>query len=336
MKRMKILLCLILSIFATICFAQRVDVLSNGSRASLRGLSPVDDDVVWVSGSNGNVGRSIDGGHTWEWKTVPGFEKRDFRDIEAFSATTAIIMAIAEPAVILKTTDGGQNWKQVFADTTKGMFLDAMDFYDNQSGVVIGDPINGKLFLAFTNDGGETWQPAPMDKRPAVDAGEACFASSGSNIHLLRGNNFLVITGGVNSRLFYNTTAFNIPVMKGGETTGGNGIAVFNRNIAIVGGDFSKKDRSDSCYVFFDQFTKAANPRFATLPKTPFSYHSGVAFISSGDIIACGLNGVDISKDNGINWKKISGESFHAVRKAKNSDAIFFTGANTKIGRLVF
>jgi len=316
-------------------FSQTVEVLSNGSRASLRGISAIDDRTVWVSGSNGNVGRSIDGGSTWEWKTVAGFEKRDFRDIEAFSENTAVIMAIDAPAVILKTTDAGKNWKVVFTDSTKGMFLDAMDFYDSNTGVVVGDPIDGHLYIAFTADNGSSWQPAPMDKRPRVDNGEACFASSGSNIHLLRGNNFLAVTGGTNARLFYNTTGYPLPIMKGTETTGANAIGVFNRNIAIVGGDFKNKDRSDSCYLFFDNFTRASNARYATFSEKGFSYHSGVTFISSGKIIACGLNGVDVSDDNGVHWKNISKESFNAVVKAKNSDAVFLCGGNTKIGRLI-
>jgi len=335
MQQFRIYFTFLLICFFTTAFSQSVEVLSNGSRASLRGISAIDDNTVWVSGSNGNVGRSVDGGRTWEWKTVPGFEKRDFRDIEAFDQNTTIIMAIDAPAIILKTTDAGKNWKAVFTDSTKGMFLDAMDFYDDKTGVVIGDPIDGRLYIAFTADNGDTWQPSPMDKRPKVDAGEACFASSGSNIRLLRGNNFLAVTGGTNARLFYNTTGWSLPLMKGKETTGANAIAVFNRNIAIVGGDFKNKDRSDSCYLFFDNFTRAVNPRYATFADKNFSYHSGVTFISSGKIIACGLNGVDISDDNGVHWKNISKESFNAVKKAKNSDAVFLCGGNTKIGRLV-
>jgi hypothetical protein len=34
--------------------------------------------------------------------TVPGFEQREFRDIEAFDANTAVVLAIAEPGQIIK------------------------------------------------------------------------------------------------------------------------------------------------------------------------------------------------------------------------------------------
>lgn len=37
-----------------------------------------------------------------------GLRKREFRDIEAFDANTAVAMAIAEPGQIVKTVDGGK------------------------------------------------------------------------------------------------------------------------------------------------------------------------------------------------------------------------------------
>src|SRR6202012_5295854 len=86
-----------------------ISLLTTGPRSSLRGLSVANDSVVWVSGSKGTVGKSLDGGKTWTWQPVPGFENRDFRDIEFLDAKTAVIMAIDPPADILRTTDGGNS-----------------------------------------------------------------------------------------------------------------------------------------------------------------------------------------------------------------------------------
>ena len=47
------------------------------------------------------------------------------------------------------------HWKTVYRNDTKGMFLDAMDFHNDKYGIVIGDPIAGKIFLAETKDAGE-------------------------------------------------------------------------------------------------------------------------------------------------------------------------------------
>ena len=110
-------------------------------------MSVVNNNVLWVSGSKGTVGRSIDGGATWKWVKVPGFEKTDFRDIEAFDKNTAIIMGVADPAYILRTSDGGNTWQTVYENKTPGIFLDAMEFWNDRSGIVIGDPINNHFFI---------------------------------------------------------------------------------------------------------------------------------------------------------------------------------------------
>ena len=226
--------------------AQTVQVLINDKKISFRGLSVVSDKIVWVSGSQGTVGKSLDSGKTFTWITVKGFEKTDFRDIEAFDAKTAIIMGIAEPAYILKTTDGGNNWKTVYVNNTKGMFLDAMEFWNERSGIVIGDPINNKMFIARTFDGGNTWRDIPGQNYPVVDSGEACFASSGTNIRALNKQEAVFITGGLRSSLFIRDKKIDLPILQGKETTGANSVAVKvvkkKTTLIIVGGDFTTKD----------------------------------------------------------------------------------------------
>ena len=195
-------------IYAIIClffisqsFAQPIQELSSGGKISLRGLSVVNDKVVWVSGSKGTVGKSIDGGKTWKWIKVKGYKKCDFRDIEAFDENTAIIMAVASPAYILKTTDGGKKWKKVYENKTKGMFLDAMDFSDEKNGYVIGDPIKGVFYIAKTTNGGDSWIETYSGGGPA-DSSEACFASSGTNIRMLN-DRFVYVSGGNSSNFFF-------------------------------------------------------------------------------------------------------------------------------------
>src|ERR1700731_4933820 len=108
LKNLFILLCA-LSI-ANNLKAQAITVLQQGKPTSIRGLSVVDDNVAWISGSKGYIAITIDGGKNWNWQQVKGFEKSDFRDIEAFSDKEAIIMSSGTPALILKTIDGGINW----------------------------------------------------------------------------------------------------------------------------------------------------------------------------------------------------------------------------------
>lgn len=313
--------------------SQTIKILTSGEKTSIRGLSVVSDKVIWVSGSNGMVGRSLDGGETWKWLKVKNFEKTDFRDIEAFDASTAIIMGIAEPAYILKTTDAGETWKVVYENKTKGMFLDAMEFYNKKNGIVIGDPIENRFFLARTFDGGNTWQDLPKQDRPVVDSGEACFASSGTNIRALGRNNFCFVSGGLRSRLFINKSGMALPILQGKESTGANSVAVKNkRTLITVGGDFTTPDStSKNCFITNDR-----GKTWMATAIAPHGYRSCVEYLWKNSWVSCGLNGVDYSTDEGRTWTWISKEGFHVVRKAKDGKSVFFAGGNGKIGQLLF
>lgn len=337
MKKIVLVVC-----FAVGCLfvtAQNVKVLVKDKKVSFRGLSVVNDKVVWVSGSNGTVGRSTDAGETWKWFTVKGFEKTDFRDIEAFDDMTAVIMGIAEPAYILKTVDGGENWKVVFQNNNKGMFLDAMEFWNVMSGIVIGDPVKvsqtsntAGVFVARTFDGGSTWQNIPPQNYPVADSGEACFASSGTNVRKINNEEAVFITGGLKSRLFIRDKKIDLPIIQGKESTGANSIAVKNKNtFIIVGGDFTTKDSATKNCVI----TKDGGKTFTAPQTSPHGYRSCVEYIKKKQWISCGLNGVDYSSDDGKNWKWISQESFHVCRKAKNGKTVYFAGGSGRVGKLI-
>jgi hypothetical protein len=313
--------------------AQMVKILHLGTKVSLRGLSVVNNKTVWVSGSSGTVGKSTDGGANWTWMTVKGFEKTDFRDIEAFSSTTAIIMGISEPAYILKTVDGGETWKTVFMNNAKGMFLDAMEFWNENSGIVIGDPINNKMFIARTFDGGNTWINIPEQNKPGVDSGEACFASSGTNIRALNKAEAVFITGGLKSRMFIRDKKIDMPILQGKETTGANSVAVKNsKTLIVVGGDFNTKDSTDkNCFITTD-----GGKTFYAPQVPPHGYRSCVEYLGKKKWISCGLNGVDYSTDNGTTWNWIGKQGYHVCRKAIHGDAVFFAGSDGRIGKLEF
>lgn len=314
--------------FLTIAQAQRIEMLTSGTETGLRGLSVVNNKVVWVSGSKGKVGRSTDGGATWEWMTVTGFEKRDFRDIEAFDEKTAVIVAIAEPGNILKTTDGGKTWKTVFTDTTKGMFLDAMDFYDHKNGIAVGDPIDGKIFLVTTNDGGNSWKKSVV-AIPAME--EGFFAASGSNILYHKNGSFTAVSGGKVARLIEPRRTETLPIIQGREMTGPNSIAIHGRQAIIVAGDYDhQQDTTKNCLISTDGMQTWHEPL-----SGPHGYRSCVAYISAQQLITCGVPGVDVSNDGGNTWQPISREGFHVCRKAKKGNAVFLAGGNGKIGKLI-
>jgi len=268
--------------------------------------------------------------------TVKGFEKTDFRDIEAFDANTAIIMGISEPAYILKTKDGGETWKVVYENKTKGMFLDAMDFLNNGQGMVVGDPIGGKIFLAETNDGGETWNEW-KDKKLVADSGEAFFAASGSNIRLFNDKKFFVVSGGTRSRLITKDNIFDIPIIQGQETTGANSIDVYDlgkkkesKRMIVVGGDFNADSSiQKNCF-----YTTDGGKTWKAPAVPPHGYRSCVEYLSRDDLLTCGINGVDYSFNGGKSWKWISKEGFNVCRIAKFGASVFLAGNNGKIGKI--
>jgi photosystem II stability/assembly factor-like uncharacterized protein len=313
--------------------AQTIEILNTDTKISIRGLSVVNNKIVWVSGSEGTVGKSNNGGKTFKWMKVKGFEKTDFRDIEAFDDKTAVIIGIAEPAYILRTTNGGETWTTVYENKTKGMFLDAMEFWNRESGIVIGDPVDNKFFIARTFDGGKKWQELPPQNYPVADSGEACFASSGTNVRKLNLKEAVFISGGLKSRLFIRDKKIDLPLAQGKTSTGANSVAVKNINTMIVaGGDFStREDTTGNCCITTDggkTFTKPVTP--------PHGYRSCVEYLNKNTWISCGLTGVDISTDEGNNWNLVSKESFHVCRKAKKGKAVFFAGGDGRIGKLVY
>ena len=339
----KLLLFSTILLFCSSAIAQKklpeVKMLVTGTKSSLRGLSVVNDMVVWVSGSNGTIGKSSDGGKNWKWLQVKGFENRDFRDIEAFDATTAVIIAVDTPAYILKTVDGGESWKLVYENRKPGMFLDALEFWNEQAGIVIGDPIDGKIFIARTFDGGNSWTEIPENYKPKAEKGEALFAASGTNIRVLDRDEAVFVTGGTKSRVFIRDQVIDLPIIQGKETTGANSIAVmdaYNRKggktMIVVGGDFNNP-KSDTLNCFF---SNDRGKTWKAAKKPPMGYRSSVEYLSEKHIVTTGITGVDYSMDGGNTWKLISNEGFHACRIAKNGSTVFMVGGNGKIGKLVY
>lgn len=313
--------------------AQQIQLMPSGVNTSIRGLSVVNDRIIWASGTKGMVGSSTDSGKTWNWITVRGFEQTDFRDIEAFDETSAVIMGVGSPAYILRTSDAGSSWKVVYENRDTAMFLDAMHFWNELSGIVIGDPVNGKLFVGRSFDGGFSWKAIAPELLPKADSGEAFFASSGTNVRALNLQEALFVTGGKRSRVFIRDYSIALPILQGKESTGANSIAVANpKKWIITGGDFMQRDSTNgNCII-----TRNGGISWEVPSEPPHGYRSCVEFIKKNIWITCGLNGVDLCIDDGKNWKLISTTGFHVCRKAKKGNSVFLAGGNGRIGKLIW
>ncbi|HEY4326150.1 MAG TPA: YCF48-related protein [Mucilaginibacter sp.] len=325
-------LVLLLSVsFAINLHAQTITILQQGKPTSIRGLSVVDDNVAWISGSKGYIAITTDGGKNWTWQQVKGFEKSDFRDIEAFSDKEAIIMSSGTPAVILKTTDGGSNWQMEYSNADTAWFFDAMDFADPKHGYVLGDPINGKFLLMETKNGGETWDM--FKNRPDALPGEAAFAASGTCLRLYNGE-IDIATGGTNARLLsyqHNNTwnYSNIPILHGKQSQGAFSFAFGKNNGIIVGGDYANDKKTDSIAAIHKVHPILF---FYTPSKQPSGFQSCVEWISADIFLSTGTPGSNITMDGGKTWTKIDDTSYNVCRKAKHGKLVLLGGNGGKIG----
>jgi photosystem II stability/assembly factor-like uncharacterized protein len=304
-------------------------------KSSFRALSVVDDKVAWVGGSKGWIGRSRNGGKTWSFQQVKGFEELDFRSLYAFDSVTAIVANAGFPAHIFRTTDGGKNWTSVYQNENKDAFIDGLDFWNNKKGVAYGDPINGKMLLISTIDGGLTWKEFSDIQRPNLKEGEASFAASGTGIRCLAGKKILITTGGKVSRIWVSNDegetwrAIEVPIIQGIESAGAFSSYFWKgKNGIVVGGDY-KNDAQTGQHVYITE----DKGKTWTLPIKPTrGLRECVEFLGDDNLVAIGPQGADTSNDAGMIWAPLSDEKeFHVVRKAREGSLIVAAG-NGKIG----
>jgi photosystem II stability/assembly factor-like uncharacterized protein len=315
----------------------QIRVIETPAKVSFRGLSVVDDQVAWLAGNQGTVGRSVSGGKSWSFQVIPCFEKSDFRTLYAFDSLRAIVANAGSPGIILRTENGGKSWKEVFRIAHKDAFFDGVDFWDDRHGIMYGDPINGKLLLVRTSDGGKTWTKAPENERPVLDSGEASFAASGTNIRLWEKRYVAIATGGLQSGILLSFnrgkswSKISVPILKGTESRGIFSLAVHDRNWLIVGGDY-KMDTLKKDHVFY----AGDGGKTWTFPQQPTGgYRECVEFLEVPSVVAVGPGGVDLSQDGGKNWRAISNQKgFHVVRKARKGKLVVLAGSKGLVGIL--
>ncbi|MBC7615093.1 MAG: oxidoreductase [Pedobacter sp.] len=322
------------------CFSQRFELkqLTAGKNTSMRGISVVSDRVAWVSGSNGQVGKTLNGGETWEWTTPKGYEKLDFRDIEAFDDQNAVVVNAGTPAYILVTADGGKSWRETYKNIDSAIFLDGMGFWNRKEGIIFGDPINNKMQLLKTIDGGLTWNNISDNLKKKFVMGEAGFAASGTTIRTGNDGKVWIASGGKVSNIYYSPNygkkwkVYHCPIIQGESSTGPFSIGFSDAKTGIVVGGNYLKDKEHTNNVLL---TTNGGKNW-TKPTTPvLGYRSAVEHIKDQLWFATGSSGTDYSSDGGQNWTNISALNFNAIQKAKNGDLVLLTGNRGQIYQLV-
>lgn len=337
---------LLISIILQSCYNydHKIDLqfteLETNTDASLRGLFVVDENVVWASGSKGTVLVSADGGKTWKANKILGAAENDFRSIHAWDKNRAMVFGVAGPAFGYLTENGGESWEVVFQDSIKGLFFNSLKFVDDNKGLAISDPINGKLFVIRTENGGKKWERVNVISD--VLEGEANFAASNSCIEFLPSGKAWIATGGKVARVFYSDDfgktwqVSNTPIVCGKSSSGIFSISFKNDNEGvIVGGTYDKPELNEDIAAY----TTDGGKTWTLAETMPKEYRSCVQFFSKNReslCLAIGKTGCDFSVDGGVNWIFISNESYYSIRFAHDKLPGFAVGANGKIARVVF
>jgi photosystem II stability/assembly factor-like uncharacterized protein len=316
------------------------ELLPPPSAAAFHGLAVVNRNVLWIGSDDGTVLRTLNGGRTWHDVTPPGAAGLvHFRDLQAFDADHVVAMTAGPGAFsrIYRTADGGQSWRLVFQAADPNFFFDAMAFFDNQRGLALSDPVDGKFQIVGTTDGGRTWTPLPTDGMPPALPNEFGIADSGTAL-TTSGNDAWFGSAGAASRIFHSrdggytwdvrpTPIVNTPALGAGIFS-----LAFRTDKAglAVGGDFDALD-SGTDVAAFSYF---GSP-WTLAPRQPSGLRSAVAWLPGtlATAVTVGFNGSDVSYDAGLHWNRFDDGEFNSVACADNGPC-FAVGVDGRVAKL--
>lgn len=320
---------------------------ASGVAGRLRGVSAVDDNVAWASGAGNAVLRTADGGASWR-KLSPPVDAQstplDFRDIDAIDARTAYLLSIGPSTAsrIFKTTDAGATWTQQYVNPDEKGFLDAMTFWDADSGLVIGDSIDGRLQILSTTDGGATWNKIPAAALPPALPNEGAFSASGSNIAMAGRNDAWIATG---SRVLRTADRGKTWTVTQAPLDSGESAGIFSITFrdalhgVIVGGDY----KQEGAAVNNVAVTSDGGKTWSLVREKGLSgYRSAVKYLPGGgkSLVAVGPAGADVSRDDGRTWTPLaypaSVAGFDAISFAAGRKTAWASGNKGEIARVNF
>ena len=312
---------------------------SSGVTARLRGISAVDDRVVFASGSRSTVLKTTDGGETWHpWKITD--ETLDFRDIDAIGTTVYALSIGNGPASrIFKSIDSGKTWSEQFRASDPKMFLDAMTFWDADHGLVVGDSVDSVPCILITSDGGRTWSRVPEASLPPALENEVAFAASGTNIAVWGDKLAWVGTGAASrARVLYTEDrgrtwkVAETPVLSG-KSSGIFSVAFRDAmHGVVVGGDYTRENEAvDNLALTND------GGRTWQLARGLSGFRSAVSYVpGTRTIMAVGPSGTDYSHDDGATWRPLEGTGFDTLSFAPRKKVAWGSGVRGSIARLEF
>ncbi|MFC4050184.1 WD40/YVTN/BNR-like repeat-containing protein [Actinomadura syzygii] len=311
-----------------------------GSDARFRGLAAVGRKTAWLAGSGGTVLRTTDGGGTWRNVAPPDAAGLEFRDVEAFDANRAVVLAIGEGEAsrVYSTSNGGRTWTLGFKNDEPKAFYDCVTFFDSRHGLAMSDPVDGRFRIISTSDGGRSWRVLPPKGMPPALEGEAGFAASGQClVSLGKKDVWLASGGGARSRVFHSGdrgrtwTVADTP-LPSSPSQGVFGVAFRDSRHGIaVGGDYRPGEPSPTAAAT----TSDGGRTWRAADRPPAEYRSGVVWprFSGPVALAVGPTGSDLTLTGGRSWTRFDAGSFDTVDCAPDG-ACWAAGEKGRAARL--
>jgi photosystem II stability/assembly factor-like uncharacterized protein len=312
-------------------FAQQAIPADSHTTESLRGISFLNHSIAWASGTHGTYLRSTDSGRTWLSAQVPGAESLDFRDVQAFSANVAYLLAAGpgDSSRIYKTTDAGQHWTLQFTNSNPKGFFDCMAFWDATHGIAVGDPVpdtEGQLkFELIATDDGTHWNPLPSAHLPVAQANEGAFAASGTCIATQGKNEVWFVTGGAAARVFHSSdrgqtwTVSETPIAHGPDSAGIFSIAFRDARHGVISGGDYKQPAHGSANI---AFTNDGGRTWQGSHLSPQFYISAIAFTGKNRLLAVGTAHAAYADAASAKWKNLWDFNLNAISVDSHGNAI--------------
>ena len=303
-------------------------------KSSLRAICAVNEHVVWTSGSQGKVYLSLDGGRNWDQRSIPECEDTEFRSLHAWDAEHALVFDVSPKGRGFLTTDGGETWELVYKSPMEGAFFNSLKFANDNQGLAISDPIDEKVFVIKTEDGGGNWNR--LAKLPLAVKGEINFAASNTCIAYLPSGQIYIVTGGTKARIltsYDHGESWNYaetPVMTG-ESAGLFSVHFTNFTFGVaVGGDYNDPDREGIRAIY----TEDGGKHWHEAESMPAAFRSCVVSLKDDLLFAIGKTGCDYSSDRGRNWTVINSVGYYAASAVEGKNILFLAGEEGRVAKV--
>jgi photosystem II stability/assembly factor-like uncharacterized protein len=313
-----------------------IETILEDSLLSIRAIDILNDESLAFAANNNSFGLYSPNKKTWNISTQKyDTLKFSFRAV-GHTSTDFFMLTVGNPALLFKTTNSGM--QLVYKEEDENVFYDAMNFWNDNEGIAIGDSIDGCLSIIITRDGGSTWTKLPCDQLPLGVEGEGAFAASNSNIAIIKDKTWVATTAG---RIYYSHDkgatweVINTPMLKSKETEGIYSVDFYDElNGFAIGGDYTNPDANIGNKI------KSENGgitwQLVADGQTP-NYRSCVQYIpnrNGKELVAVGFKGIDYSNDGGETWKTISSEGFFTIRFIDTNTA--YAAGRGRISKLTF